>query len=219
MRFWRILRVALTVGALALLPLQGIAAAQSTHGSVVGTVTDETGATVPGVAVTVTNTGTNIGRTVLTNASGYYEVLALVPGTYRVHGEVAGFSPVTRDGLIVESRATVRIDIQVRVASRTAEVTVTAGTPVIETETAALADTRTAHQMEALPMLSTGALFPFVTTLPGVQVVTTAGSQVFSFNGARAGLSEIMFDGMSSARLNTPLAGNPNTMEMTSEIK
>lgn len=194
-------------------------AAQSTHGAVVGTVTDETGAVVPGATVTVTDIGTNISRTVVTNASGYYEALALVPGTYRVRGELAGFTPVTRDGLIVESRATVRIDMQIRVAARAAEVTVTATTPVIETETAAVSDTRTAHQIEALPMLATGTLFPFVTTLPGVQVVTAAGSQVFSFNGARAGQSEIMFDGMSSARLNTPLAGNPNTMEMTSEIK
>jgi carboxypeptidase family protein len=207
------------LAAVALLASAGAVSAQSTHGSIVGTITDETGASVPGAAVTVTNTGTNIARTVVTDRSGYYEVLALVPGTYRVQAELAGFTPVTREGLIVESRAAVRIDVQLRVAARTAEVTVTAATPVIETETAALSDTRTAHQIEALPMLATGALFPFVTTLPGVQVVTAAGSSVFSFNGARSGQSEIMFDGMSSARLNTPLAGNPNTMEMTSELK
>ena len=204
---------------LVILALPAAAAAQSTHGAIVGTVVDESGAFVPGAAVTVTNVGTNIARTVSTNPSGYYEVLALVPGTYRLQAELTGFAPLTREGLIVESRATVRADLQLRVAAATAEVTVTAANAVIETETAALADTRTAHQIDALPMLATGALFPLVTTLPGVQVVTTAGSQVFSFNGARAGLSEIMFDGMSSARLNTPLAGNPNTMEMTSEIK
>lgn len=207
------------LAALVLLLLPAAVRAQSTHGSIVGTVTDQSGAVLPGVTVTVTNTGTNIGRTVITNLSGYYEVLALVPGTYRVHTEMVGFTPVTRDGLIVESRATVRIDVRLPLAAQTQEVTVTADTPVIETETAALSDTRTAHQIEALPMLATGTLFPFVTTLPGVQVVTAAGSTVFSFNGARAGQSEIMFDGMSSARLNTPLAGNPNTMEMTSEIK
>jgi hypothetical protein len=205
--------------ALALFMLPSAAVAQSTHGSIVGTVTDESGAVMPGVAVTVTNTGTNIGRTVSTNQSGYYEVLALVPGTYRVHAEMAGFTPITRDGLIVESRATVRIDARLLLAAQTTEVTVRAEPPVIETETATLSETRTAHQIEALPMLATGALFPFVTTLPGVQVVTAAGSTVFSYNGARAGQSEIMFDGMSSARLNTPLAGNPNTMEMTSEIR
>jgi hypothetical protein len=203
----------------ALLLLPGVGHAQSTHGSIVGTVTDESGAVVPGAAITVTNAGTNTARTVVTNEAGYYEVLALVPGTYRVHSELIGFGPLRREGVIVESRATIRIDLKLLLATQKAEVIVIASTPAIETETAALSDTRTANQMEALPMLATGALFPFVTTLPGVQVVTAAGSTVFSFNGARSGQSEIIFDGMSSARLNTPLAGNPNTMEMTSEIK
>jgi len=193
--------------------------AQSTHGAIVGTVHDESGAVMPGVAVTVTNMGTNIGRTTLTNQAGYYELTALVPGTYRVHGEVTGFKATTREGIVVESRSTVRIDLGLILGVQTTEVTIMAATPVIETESPTLADTRTARQIEALPMLATGTLFPFVSTLPGVQVVGVAGSTVFSFNGARSGQSEIMFDGMSSARLNTPLAGNPNTMEMTAELK
>lgn len=219
MRVPRMLREGVRLATLVSVLWPAAVAAQSTHGAIVGTVLDETGALVPGATVTVTNMGTNIARTTTTNQSGYYEVLALVPGTYRVHAELSGFSPMSREGLIVESRATVRIDMQLRVAARSAEVTVTAAMPVIETETAALSDTRTAHQIEVLPMLATGTLFPFVTTLPGVQVLTAAGSQVFSFNGARAGQSEIMFDGMSSARLNTPLAGNPNTSEATAELK
>jgi len=194
------------------------AVAQSTHGAIVGTVTDESGAVMPGVAVTVTNMGTNIGRTTVTNQAGYYEVAALVPGTYRVHGELAGFKTLTREGIIVETRAIVRSDFSLGLGTQTTEITVIAAAPVIETETAAIADTRTARQIEALPMLATGTVFPYVTSLPGVQVVGAAGSTVFSFNGARAGQSELQFDGMSSARLNTPLAGNPNTMEMTAEI-
>src|SRR5687768_1126764 len=81
--------------------LPTVTVAQSTHGAIVGTVTDQSGATVPGAGVTVTNTGTNISRTAVTNESGYYEVLALVPGIYRVHSELAGFAPMTRDGLVV----------------------------------------------------------------------------------------------------------------------
>jgi hypothetical protein len=196
------------------------ALAQSTHGAIVGNVFDQTKAVVPDVPVTIINTGTNISVTVTTNQQGYYEALSLVPGTYRVSAELAGFAPFTRDGIVVESRATVRIDLPLVVGRQAGEVVeVVAPTPIIETETAALSDTRTARQIEALPMLATGTLFPFVTTMPGVQVVGVAGSTVFSFNGARSGQSEIMFDGMSSARLNTPLAGNPNTMEMTAELK
>jgi hypothetical protein len=218
MRKQRILRLAgLAVVSTLALPSPG--RAQSTHGAIVGTVSDPSGAVMPGVSITVTNMGTNIGRTAVTNPSGYYEVTALVPGTYRVHGELSGFQPITREGIIVESRSMVRIDLSMGVGAQATEVTVLAATPVIESESAALADTRTARQIEALPMLATGTLFPYVTSLPGVQVVGVAGSTVFSYNGARSGQSEIMFDGMSSARLNTPLAGNPNTMEMTAELK
>jgi hypothetical protein len=196
------------------------ASGQSTHGAIVGTATDPSKAAVPGLSVTIVDTGTNIARNVATNEQGYYEALTLIPGTYRVEAQLSGFAPFKRDGIVVESRSIVRVDIPLQLGQVESEVIeVIATTPVIETETAAISDTRTAKQIEALPMLATGTLFPFVTTLPGVQVVTAAGSTVFSFNGARSGQSEIMFDGMSSARLNTPLAGNPNTMEMTSEIK
>lgn len=193
--------------------------AQSTHGAIVGNAFDSSKATVPAMAVTVTNTGTNIGRTVTTDQQGYYEVLNLVPGIYRVQAEFSGFAPFRREGIVVESRATVRIDISLAIQRAVESIEVIAANPVIETETATLSDARSARQIEALPMLATGTLFGFVTTLPGVQVVTAAGSTVFSFNGARSGQSEMMFDGMSSARLNTPLAGNPNTMEMTAELK
>jgi hypothetical protein len=204
-----------------LIPLAAPGArAQSTHGAIVGSATDPSKAPVPRLSVTIVDTGTNIARSLTTNEQGYYEALALVPGTYRVEAQLSGFAPFKRDGIVVESRALVRIDIPLQLGQVQSEaIEVVATTPAIETETGAISDTRTAKQMEALPMLATGTLFPFVTTLPGVQVVTAAGSTVFSFNGARSGQSELMFDGMSSARLNTPLAGNPNTMEMTSEIK
>jgi hypothetical protein len=209
---------ALLTAVIAMLP--AAVSAQSTHGAIVGNAFDPSKAVVPELSVTVTNTGTNIARTLTTNPQGYYEALNLVPGTYRVQAELSGFAPFKRDGVVVESRSTVRIDIPLVIGQRVAEIVeVVAMNPVIETETAALSDTRTALQMEALPMLANGTLFGYVTTLPGVQVVTAAGSTVFSFNGARSGQSEIMFDGMSSARLNTPLAGNPNTMEMTAELK
>ena len=101
-----------------------------------------------------------------------------MPGTYRVHAEVTGFKATTREGIVVESRSTVRIDLGMVVGVQTTEVTIVAATPVIETESPTLADTRTAGQIEALPMLATGTLFPFVSTLPGVQVVGVAGSLV-----------------------------------------
>ncbi len=150
------------------LGLPAAALAQSTHGAIVGSASDPSQAAVPGLSVTITNTGTNISRTVTTNPQGYYEALSLVPGTYLVTAELTGFAPFKRDGIVVESRITVRIDITLALGQIEGQVVeVVATTPVIETETAALSDRRTARQIEAMPMLATGTLFPFVTTMPG----------------------------------------------------
>ena len=60
------------------------AATQSLYGSLVGTVTDETGAAIPGATVTVTQAETNLSRSVVTNETGSYNVPNLLPGTYEI---------------------------------------------------------------------------------------------------------------------------------------
>lgn len=73
--------------------------AQETRGSIVGTVTDAQAAVIPGAAVTVTNVGTNVSFRLTTNASGYYEALLLLPGSYAVSVEAPGFKKALRTGL------------------------------------------------------------------------------------------------------------------------
>src|SRR5690348_15559651 len=72
---------------------------QSFTGQLVGTVTDQTGAVLPGVTVTVTNTGTNAARQVFTNESGGYTVPGLPAGSYRVDAELPGFATQIRTGI------------------------------------------------------------------------------------------------------------------------
>ena len=74
------------------------------YGEINGTVTDPTGAIIGGATVTVTNTATNIARTVQTNASGNYTVPFLAPGLYDVRAEQAGFKAVSRAGRSVAGR-------------------------------------------------------------------------------------------------------------------
>ena len=89
-----VLTLAVLVLVIALTP--SITFGQSTSSSIVGTLTDESGAAVPGVAVTVTNVGTGVVRTVETNARGDYSVTALDIGIYEVAAELEGFSRVLR---------------------------------------------------------------------------------------------------------------------------
>ncbi len=189
---------------------------QSTYGSILGVVTDATGAVIPGSALTVTNTETNIAKTIKTGASGNYEATHLLPGTYRVRAEAEGFRASVRDGIAVESRAVVRIDFQMEVGSAQAEIQVTASTPVIETETAQIADTRTSRQLRDLPSLSNQETFGYLFTMPGVQSVS---NNTYSFNGSRAAQYEFMIDGIPSPRSSTALGGTHNTVEMVSELR
>src|SRR3954447_19805751 len=88
---------------------------QSFYGSLVGTVTDESGAIVPEVSVTLTNIGTSERRSMTTDASGNYQFVNLVPGRYRLEATKTGFRRLTRDEILIEVQSTVRIDVPLSV--------------------------------------------------------------------------------------------------------
>src|ERR1700691_5511814 len=87
-----------------------VLSAQTFYGSIVGNVTDATGASMPGAAVTVTNIGTAETHRMETNAEGLYQFVNLVPGKYRVEVEKSGFKRFSREPITVEVQSTVRID-------------------------------------------------------------------------------------------------------------
>lgn len=189
---------------------------QSTYGSIVGVVSDATGAVVVGVTVSATNVETNISKAVQTSADGNYEITHLLPGTYRIRAEHQGFQSVVRDGVALESRGVSRIDVQLQVGSTVSEVVVTASGPAIETETAEISDTRSARQLRDLPLLSNESTFAYLLTMPGVQSVSI---NTFAINGARAAQTDTMIDGISAPRSSTALGGTHNTVEMVSELR
>lgn len=119
---------------LAMILAAGQVFAQSTvTGGITGRVTDPQGAVVPNAAVTVTNTGTNSTVTVNTTDDGGYRVTNLQPGTYRVETTVSGFAPATADNIVVEVGQATNVDIPLTLGTASAEVTVTAEAPVINT--------------------------------------------------------------------------------------
>ncbi len=103
--------------------------AQTNRGSITGTVTDNTGAVIPGAIVTVTNVGTNQSQKVTTSSDGAYTVTLLDPVMYRVTIEARGFKKTIIKDVKVDTAATITANVTLELGEVTNEVTVSAETP------------------------------------------------------------------------------------------
>ena len=106
--------------------LAGVCSAQSITGSISGVVTDSSGATIPGAAITVMNLDTNIKTTVTTEASGSYTASNLPRGNYRMEVSAAGFKQFIRTGIILQVQQAARVDVQMAIGEVAESVVVTA---------------------------------------------------------------------------------------------
>lgn len=122
--------------------LAPIAFSQSKEtGAIRGVVTDEQGAPLPGVNVTISGQNLMGIRTFLTDANGEFRFPALPPGEYQVKAELQGFGAVIREKIRVNTTSTLNIDLQLKASTLSEEVTVTAQSPTIDvksTETASV---------------------------------------------------------------------------------
>src|ERR1700730_17729383 len=125
-------RLAVALLALGVMSLPLVA--QTSYGSIVGSVADNTQALVPGAEVVLTNIGTSERRTMNTDAAGNYQFVNLVPGTYRVDIEKQGFKHLTRGPIQVEVQSIARIDVTMQVGEVGQTVEVTAQTPLLQTD-------------------------------------------------------------------------------------
>ncbi|HET8774980.1 MAG TPA: TonB-dependent receptor [Thermoanaerobaculia bacterium] len=165
--------------------------AQSSTGSISGTVTDDSGAALPGVTVTATNTATGASRSAVTNAGGYYQIALLPPATYSVEAMLEGFQAVRRDRLVVNISSAVSFDVTMKVGvSET--VTVTAAAPLIETERTEVTSVVNETAIENLPVNGRNFI-DFVLTTPGVVKDVRLGD--ISFAGQRGTLNSLVIDG------------------------
>src|SRR5712691_5181997 len=101
--------------------------------SVLGLATDSTGSVVAGAKVTVINTGTRFVSNTVTTAEGTYYVPYLNSGTYRITIEAPGFKKYVRDGVVLRTDETPRIDVLLEVGSVSESINVTGGAPLLET--------------------------------------------------------------------------------------
>ena len=115
-------------------PLQ----AQTTFGTVTGTVTDSTGAAISGAQAVLTSKATGAAQTVTTGADGLYDLVNVLPGEYRLDVDKAGFKHFLRDPVVVEVQQSIRIDVPMEVGQQAQTVTVTAETPLLQSTTTSL---------------------------------------------------------------------------------
>ena len=149
--------------ALAALPLL----AQSFYGSIVGTVTDSTGAAIGSAEVMLVNSGTSESRSAQADSSGNYQFVSLVPGRYRIDIAQPGFKRLTRAGIVVEVQSTVRIDAALQVGDMAQVVEVKADSPMLQTETSSLGHAVQARAVLEMPLNGRNVL-NLVALAPGV---------------------------------------------------
>jgi hypothetical protein len=157
--------------------------AQSFYGTIVGAVTDATGASVPEAKVTLVNTGTNDERTTTTTGAGDYRFPNLVPGTYRVTMEKDGFSRLTRDGIEVTVQSEVRIDGALKVGENTQTVEITGEAPQIDTESAAVSSVVDSKTVQTMALNGRNVLTLMALTNAVVPNPAASGSPSGNTNG------------------------------------
>jgi Carboxypeptidase regulatory-like domain/TonB dependent receptor len=223
-----LLSVLLLVAALAL--LCSPAGAQVRFGSVVGTVSDSSGAAMSGAKVQITNLGTNETRTTQSGSAGTYAFPNLNAGVYRVDVEMQGFKRFTQDRVEVQVDVATRVDPVLPVGNVTESVLVTTEAPPLQTDSASLGTTIGQKEVESIP-LSGRNVNNMLTLVPGVvaQGGTYGNAASNQANGARTNAigfgnyaigggfgnqSSFFVDGVSS----NAVAGNLNALIPSQDI-
>ena len=173
------------LGTLMILNLQSTLKAQSFYGSLVGTVTDASGAVVPGSTVTITNTGTNEKRTMEADSSGKYSFVNLVPATYRIEVSKSNFKRFMREGISVQVGQATRIDLALEVGNVNETVQVSTATPLLQTESSSMSQAIEGAQVQQIPLNGRNVM-NMIALAPGVVPAGSAnGSAGLNQNGGR----------------------------------
>src|SRR5712692_8652047 len=126
--------------------------AQSTYGTISGSVVDSSGAAIADAQVTLTNLGTSEKRTQSTGSDGLYTFVNLFAGKYKIDAEKTGFKRTSRTDIVVEVQQTSRIDLTMQVGAVNQVVEVTGETPLLQPETSSLGEVVEQRQTDELPL-------------------------------------------------------------------
>ncbi|MBI1356151.1 MAG: TonB-dependent receptor plug domain-containing protein [Acidobacteria bacterium] len=190
--------------------------AQSFTSRLDGTVTDPSGAAVPGVQVTLQNANTGQVRTEETNENGFYRFSALGPGTYDVTVESPGFQQKRTSGIVVQVNQTVQIDIQLVLGDVTETVEVTGSAPLVNTSDPSVAQVIGTKSIEDLPLNGRDFLSLAMLTAGVEQRKTSRGK--LSVNGTRGNGLGYLFDGVDANDANAIFQSLTPSLEAIQEF-
>lgn len=188
------------------------ASAQVLYGSVVVDVRDQSGASVPGATVTITQTETNWTRTGVTNEVGVATFTTVPPGPFSVRVNITGFRETVTTGVSVSENDVLRVNSTLDVGQLTDTVTVTADTAVLQTDRADVRTEIPVTQLENLPVPVGRNYQNLFVTVPGISppenmhsvAVNPARGLAFSSNGTTRNANAIRIEGAISNNLWLP---------------
>src|SRR5262249_50105131 len=181
-------------------------------GTITGEVRDSTGAVMPGVTVTVTNTATNASRTAATNEVGLFDFPALQPGNYSIKSELEGFKTATR-AVELQVQQTVRVNFTLELGTISEMTTVAGVAPLVETSNATIGTVIENRRIVELPLngrnyLQLVALSPNVSAefagpgQAGDRQGGTRANQQLSISGQRREFNYYTLDGVDNTDVN-----------------
>jgi len=194
-RGWQGLMLAISIA----LFLPGSALAQQATGRIVGTVTDPQGGLMPGVKVTATNKATQVSTLSVSDKEGFYQILNLPIGDYRITAEHEDFKTLVTNAPPLEINQVLRVDLRMEVGARSEAITVEATAAAVETVNATLGQAVTSRPVVDLPLngrnvLDLALLQPGVTeTNPGATEGAQAGR--FGIAGGKSDSVTYLLDG------------------------
>src|SRR5437764_4499832 len=200
-----VLRASLAVSALLLVlclsvpPLQ----AQVDTGSILGTITDASGAAISGAKVTLTNEGTGAALSTTTGADGVYKFTPLKVGSYKVTASYQGFQTITQTNIEVNVGTDVVINFNLKPGAVTQTVEVVAAVPVLQTQNASVGQVIDSRSVNDLPL--NGRNFTFLAQLsagvntPQADTRGNAANGAFAANGLRPAQNNYLLDGVDNS--------------------
>lgn len=196
--------------------------AQTSNGTVIGTVTDKSGGALVSAKVTITSEGTGVARETTTSEDGNYRIESVLPGTYDLSVSANGYDTSVQKGLVVPGTTVVTANVQLQVGKTAEVVSVSADNSALNTDNAEIAGTISSDEINNLPVTSLSP-YELALTLPGV-MPTTQGALTngvaFQVGGGRPRANNFLIEGQDNNDAGITGQGlQPENLEAVEEVK
>ena len=197
--------------------------AQTSTGTILGTVRDDSGGVIPGCEVVMRNVETQLERRVITDSEGHYLAALLLPGRYQVEVEFSGFQRFVRSGISLQVNERARVDVSLSPGELETVITVRADTSIVEADSSTLGAVVGEQKMIELPL--NGRNFYQLTYLVPGAAPGAAGSQLstqggaVSVNGMREQSNNFLWDGVGNNDQALNQAALPPPVDSIREFK